>query len=92
MQMYSKNDVIDVSGAVNVDDFYYGKEHVGNLGLGIKYRLSRQTEHDVDFSLSVDGVKALLTKGKLMTGSEDKDIALDIDIPCVLREPLLPRV
>ncbi len=62
-------------------DFYYGKEHVGNLGLGIKYRLSRQTEHDVDFSLSVDGVKALLTKGKLMTGSEDKDIALDIDIP-----------
>ena len=81
VQMYSKNDVIDVSGAVNVDDFYYGKEHVGNLGLGIKYRLSRQTEHDVDFSLSVDGVKALLTKGKLMTGSEDKDIALDIDIP-----------
>ena len=79
VQMYSKNDVIDVSGAVNVDDFYYGKEHVGNLGLGIKYRLSRQTEHDVDFSLSVDGVKALLTKGKLMTGSED--IALDIDIP-----------
>lgn len=54
VQMYSKNDVIDVSGAVNVDDFYYGKEHVGNLGLGIKYRLSRQTEHDVDFSLSVD--------------------------------------
>ena len=49
VQMYSKNDVIDVSGAVNVDDFYYGKEHVGDLGLGIKYRLSQQTEHDVIF-------------------------------------------
>ncbi|MFR4038559.1 MAG: hypothetical protein ACLTZT_12855 [Butyricimonas faecalis] len=45
------------------------------------YRLSRQTEHDVDFSLSVDKVKALLVKGKLMTGIEDKNMALDIDIP-----------
>lgn len=81
VQMYSKNNVIDVNGTVNVDEFYYGKERVGDLGLGIEYRLSQQTEHDVDFSLSVDGVKALLTKGKLMTGVEDKDIALDIDIP-----------
>ena len=81
VQMYSKNNVIDVNGTVNVDEFYYGKERVGDLGLGIKYRLSQQTEHDVDFSLSVDGVKALLTKGRLMTGVEDKNIALDIDIP-----------
>lgn len=29
----------------------------------------------------MDGVKALLTKGRLMTGVEDKNIALDIDIP-----------
>ncbi len=41
--------------------FYYGKERVG-FGISIKYRLSQQTVHDVDFSLSVDGVKALLTK------------------------------
>ncbi len=81
MQMYSKNDVIDLNGAVKVDDFYYGKEHVGDLGIGMTYRLSRQTEHDVDFSLSVDKVKALLVKGKLMTGIEDKNMALDIDIP-----------
>mgnify|MGYP005761365907 CR=1 FL=1 len=81
VQMYSKNEVIDINGTVSVDDFYYRKEHVGDLGLGIKYRLSQQTEHDVDFSLSVDGVKALLTKGKLETGVEDKNIALDIDIP-----------
>ncbi|MFR4038558.1 MAG: hypothetical protein ACLTZT_12850 [Butyricimonas faecalis] len=33
MQMYSKNDVIDLNGAVKVDDFYYGKEHVGDLEL-----------------------------------------------------------
>ena len=72
VQMYSKNEVIDINGTVSVDDFYYRKEHVGDLGLGIKYRLSQQTEHDVDFSLSVDGVKALLTKGKLETGVEDK--------------------
>ena len=81
MQMYSKNDVVDLNGAVKVDDFYYGKEHVGDLGIGMTYRLSRQTEHDVDFSLSVDKVKALLVKGKLMTGIEDKNMALDIDIP-----------
>lgn len=81
VQMYSKNDVVDVHGTVDVNEFYYGKERVGDLGVGIKYRLTQQTEHDVDFSLSVDGEKALLTKGKLMSGVEDKDIALNINIP-----------
>lgn len=59
VQMYSKNDVVDVHGTVDVNEFYYGKERVGDLGVGIKYRLTQQTEHDVDFSLSVDGEKAL---------------------------------
>lgn len=81
IQMYSKNNVIDVDGKIGVDEFYYGKERVGDLGLGIKYKLSQQTEHDVDFTLSVDGERAMLTKGKLMTGTEDENIALDIDIP-----------
>jgi len=81
MQMYSKNDVIDVNGKIGVDEFYYGKERLGDLGLDMKYKLSRQTEHDVNFTLSVDGERAILTKGKLMTGTDDKNMALDIDIP-----------
>lgn len=81
MQIYSKNDVIDVNGKIGVDEFYYGKERLGDLGLDIRYKLSRQTEHDVNFALSVDGERAILTKGKLMTGTDDKNIALDIDIP-----------
>lgn len=49
VQMYSKNNVIDVNGTVNVDEFYYGKERVGDLGLGIKYRLSQQTSMTLVF-------------------------------------------
>lgn len=46
MQMYSKNNVIDINGTVNGRILL--REERGDLGLGIEYRLS-QTEHDVIF-------------------------------------------
>lgn len=81
LQMHSKNKVIDVDGSITVDEFNYQQERIGNLDMGIKYKLSRQTEHDIDFSLAVDGQQALLTRGKVMTGVDDQDIDLNIDIP-----------
>lgn len=81
LQMHSKNEVIDVSGNLTIDEFDYQRERIGNIGVGIKYRLSQQTEHDVDVTLSVDGVEALSTKGKVMTGADDKNMDLDVNIP-----------
>ncbi|WP_270488329.1 translocation/assembly module TamB domain-containing protein [Butyricimonas synergistica] len=81
LQMHSKNKVIDVGGNITVNEFNYLQERIGNLDMGIQYKLSQQTEHDVDFTLSVDGVQALLTQGKVMTGADDQNIDLNIGIP-----------
>lgn len=81
LQMHSKNKVIDVGGNITVNEFNYQQERIGNLDMGIQYKLSQQTEHDVDFTLSVDGVQALLTRGKVMTGADDQNIDLNIGIP-----------
>lgn len=81
LQMHNRDDVMDVAGDIAIQEFSYQQQRVGNLGLDIKYRLSRQTEHDIDLSLSVDGEKALLTQGTLFTGKDDQHIDLGIDIP-----------
>ena len=81
LQMHSKNEVIDVGGNITINEFNYQQERIGNLDMGIKYRLSRQTEHDVDFTLAVDGQQALLARGKMMTGPDDQNMDLNIGIP-----------
>ncbi|PXZ43676.1 hypothetical protein DMB45_10090 [Sanguibacteroides justesenii] len=81
LELKNQGHVLDVTGNIRLDQFFYEHRRVGNLELDAGYRLTREQLHEMDFALHLDGEKTVLAKGKVLTGNQDKNMSIDIDIP-----------
>lgn len=80
--LYSLHDHMIAEGDLTVRDFYYRQQRIGDVGLDIHYSgTNRFTEHTVDFTLYLEGLRRAVAKGGFATSDRNRKVAVDVDIP-----------
>ncbi len=92
LQVQFPTQATEMNGHVGIDNFYYGRQRVGDFNLNVDYRLDSLSRQRAHASLMVDSTRVLTLHGLLDNQAENPVMAnLTIDqLPLSTINPFLP--
>ena len=89
LNLYLPKSQVDVQGSLGVANMSYNKQRVGDIDLGVYYKLDSISRQQVNADLMIDNTKALTISGSYDTHAENP-IGVTIDIPSLPLEAANP--
>ncbi len=83
----------EVDGNLGIDDFYYGKQRVGDFNLQVDYHLDSLNRHVAQAALNIDSTRVMNLTGQLDNQAKSPITAsLSLEqFPLTIANPFLPR-
>lgn len=94
MRFHLTPDAITGKGDLSIDNLYYGRDRVGDFGLGLDLSTNVAGAVTADLSLMVDSVEVITATGALNDTTRHNPFMLDlkmISFPLAVANPFLPK-
>jgi len=89
MNLYLPQQQVDVQGSIGISDMNYNKQRIGDINLGVYYKLDSINRQQVNADLIINETKALTISGNYDTNDKNS-IGVTVDIPSLPLETVNP--